>query len=221
MYISDLFFDVMADSRSKRKYIVGGAVVLDSIARDELKLRIKALLKQHKLGGQFKWRKVNPARIAFYKELMDYVLSDDSTVEFRLLVAEKELLCNPKTFLKKKKRFCKLYRELTDECMADEDTILFADMQQEDNIQLVKKDFMLEDVPVSIQAVKAKQSSVLALSTFMTEMVESALSEAAIDGSGKSDMIKHIESILGYEIRPVSGESGGKLTIRISELILD
>ncbi|SOD03259.1 Protein of unknown function [bacterium JGI 053] len=70
--------------------MVLGAVVCDGTKTREIAERIREIKERHGLRRDFeaKWTKVSPAKLPFFRDLVDYFFDDDD-LGFRVLIAEK------------------------------------------------------------------------------------------------------------------------------------
>jgi hypothetical protein len=76
--------------------MVLGALWCPESKTKALSLRIKELRQKHSLAPHFeiKWTKVSPAKVEFYKDVIDYFF-DDSDLHFRAVIAQKSGLNHP------------------------------------------------------------------------------------------------------------------------------
>lgn len=78
----------------RQKAMVLGAVWCSKAIAHEAFVRIREIKIKHKVGPNFeiKWNKVSPAKLDFYKELIDYYFDDDHLHFRALVVPDKSIL---------------------------------------------------------------------------------------------------------------------------------
>lgn len=64
-----------------------GSLWFPASFRYTLKQDIAALRTQHDVWGEFKWKKVSPSKLSFYRDLVDYFFSQDA-LSFRAIVID-------------------------------------------------------------------------------------------------------------------------------------
>ena len=69
------------------QYMVIGGIWFPSSERKKIKNKIKYLKKTYNVHGEFKWNKVSPSKIEFYKELIDYFFQNKH-IRFRCIVVD-------------------------------------------------------------------------------------------------------------------------------------
>lgn len=82
-----------------QKAMVLGAVWCPKDKRREIAERIREIKRKHGLGRDFeiKWTKVGPAKLAFYRDIIDYFFDDDD-LSFRGLVVPDKTLLNHQAY---------------------------------------------------------------------------------------------------------------------------
>ena len=66
------------------KFVLIGGVWIEADHRENLKAKITQLRQQHNLHGEFKWTRVSPSRLVFYKDLIDLFFGEP--IRFRCIV---------------------------------------------------------------------------------------------------------------------------------------
>ena len=80
--------DILSSRKSQAQYMVIGSLWLKADERESFKSEIHALRDKYKIGGEFKWQKISPSRIDFYKELMDWFCNKRDNLRFRCIAVE-------------------------------------------------------------------------------------------------------------------------------------
>lgn len=80
--------DLLSSSKPGAQYMLIGSLWLPNACREEYKKEIHALGNKHKIGSEFKWQKVSPSKIDFYKELIDWFFEKQDQLRFRCIVVD-------------------------------------------------------------------------------------------------------------------------------------
>jgi hypothetical protein len=67
-------------------YVLIGSLWIKAESRNEYKHYIKQLRREHKVGGEFKWKRVSPSRLAFFLELIRFFFEQKDEIRFRVIV---------------------------------------------------------------------------------------------------------------------------------------
>ena len=68
--------------------MVIGSLWLESQHRDKFKAEIHELRERYKVGGEYKWQKVSPSRLDFYKSLVDWFVDKQDALRFRCIAID-------------------------------------------------------------------------------------------------------------------------------------
>ena len=82
--------DLLCSTHPLAKYMVIGGLWLNTGDRNQFKNDIHALRDKHRVGGEFKWQKVSPSRLDFYRDLTDWFVAQGDRLRFRCIVVEHE-----------------------------------------------------------------------------------------------------------------------------------
>ncbi len=80
--------DLLCSQHPTAQYMVIGGLWLPSEHRDQMKADIHALRNKYQMGGEFKWQKVSPSRIDFYRELIDWFVAMRDDLRFRCIAVD-------------------------------------------------------------------------------------------------------------------------------------
>ncbi len=80
--------DLLSSDKPQAKYMLIGSLWLPNDRREHFKIEIHSLRNKHKIGGEFKWQKVSPSKINFYKELIEWFFSTGDQLRFRCIVVD-------------------------------------------------------------------------------------------------------------------------------------
>ena len=82
--------DLLSSKNPQAKYIVIGSIWLETSNRQIYKDEIHKLRNDFKIGGEFKWQKITPSRLDFYKALLNWFSDKGDTLRFRCIAVEHE-----------------------------------------------------------------------------------------------------------------------------------
>ncbi len=81
--------DLFTSAHPKGRFLMIGSLWLPADLRVALKTRIAQLRDIHNVHGEMKWRKVSPARQAFYIDLIDLFMSFGLDLRFRCIAVDR------------------------------------------------------------------------------------------------------------------------------------
>lgn len=67
-------------------YTLIGSLWIRAENRKDYKDYIIGLRRKHKVGGEFKWKRVSPSRLAFFLELVEFFFAQKDEMRFRVIV---------------------------------------------------------------------------------------------------------------------------------------
>ncbi len=79
------------DNNIHAQYMVIGGIWIDKNERKKIKNKLEYLKKKYKITTEFKWTKVSPSKIEFYKEVTEYFFSNPY-IRFRCIVVDSKNL---------------------------------------------------------------------------------------------------------------------------------
>lgn len=84
--------DALSADEPSAHFLVIGSLWLPSEDRDALKAAIHELRDKHRVGGEFKWNKVSPSRLAFYEDLASLFFGGGDRLRFRCIAVDERKL---------------------------------------------------------------------------------------------------------------------------------
>ena len=88
VYCDEAYPDFFSSQHPQARYLIIGGIWLKSDDRDHFKAPIHDLRNQHKIGGEFKWTKVSPSKIGFYKDLLTWYFNQGENLRFRCIAID-------------------------------------------------------------------------------------------------------------------------------------
>jgi hypothetical protein len=80
--------ELLCSENPKSRYLVIGSLWLPQERRDEFKKALHNLRQRHHIGSEFKWRKVSPSRLRFYRDCVDWFFAAGDDLRFRAWLFE-------------------------------------------------------------------------------------------------------------------------------------
>lgn len=88
VYCDEAFPDLFTSEKPHARHLMIGALWLPTELRPEVKAKLADLRARHSAYGEIKWRKVSPARLGFYEDLVDLFFSYGSDLRFRCIAID-------------------------------------------------------------------------------------------------------------------------------------
>lgn len=188
--------------------LVIGSLWLPTEDRDELKKAVHGLRNQHHVGGEFKWQKVSPSRLAFYEELLDLFFGQGDRLRFRCIVVDPEKV----DLLRfhdgdQELGFYKFYYQMLHHWILDfNEYVVFCDNKPNRDmtrLQVLQKCLRHANLSATIenvQAVPSDESVLIQLADVLTGAASAKLNKSLHEGTAKAKLVKLLESRLGREL---------------------
>ena len=204
--------DLLSSKKPQAKYMLIGSLWLPYDKREGFKKDIHDLRNKHKVGGEFKWQKVSPSRIDFYKELIGWFNAMGEQLRYRCIVVEHKQV-DLKLYHNNSQElgFYKFYYQLLHHWIFDcNEYNFFVDCKTNRNRNSLKdlkrclSSSNLSSVVRQIQAIHSKESVLIQLVDVLTGIAAYRLNETIDIKSGKFKLLCELERLLGCQIRPTS-----------------
>ncbi len=208
VYCDESRLDLLCSKKPSARYMVIGSVWLAKEDRHLFKQEIHELRNKHKIGGEFKWLKISPSRVDFYKELANWFFDKGNKIRFRSIAVEQDKI-NLVQFHKGDQElgFYKFYYELLNKWILDFNQYsIFCDYKtNRDPDRLIKLKECLCSSSLSstintVQAISSSESVLIQLADVLTGAVAARLNEKLTEGSAKSQFVHIIENHIGRHI---------------------
>ncbi|HRZ78554.1 MAG TPA: DUF3800 domain-containing protein [bacterium] len=195
--------DLFSSKNRQGKFLVIGSLWLRYDDRQKFKEEIHLLRDRYKVGGEFKWGKVSPSRVDFYKELAKWFFDKKLDLRFRAVVIDAEKV-DLMTYHGSDQElgFYKFYYQMLHHWVLDcNEYAVFCDFKsnrKKDRL-IVLKDVLsnsnLSSRILSVQPVKSEESVFIQLVDVLTGAVSAKFNNSNI-GSAKEELFKIISSEL-------------------------
>ncbi|GAH00269.1 unnamed protein product, partial [marine sediment metagenome] len=194
----------------KAEYMLIGSLWLPTSCREKFKKDIHDLRNKHKIGGEFKWQKVSPARINFYKELIGWFNAMGNQLRYRCIVVEHNQV-DLKLYHNNDQElgFYKFYYQLLHHWIYDfNEYCIFVDYKANRNrralldLRRCLSCSNLSSMVKQVQAVHSNESVLIQLTDVLTGTAAYRLNKSVTPNSAKFELLCKLEELLGYQIKP-------------------
>lgn len=202
--------DLLSSQHPPVPYLVIGSLWLRSEDRLEFKDTIHALRDKHKIGGEFKWQKVSPSRLEFYRELVEWFMSIESErLRFRCIAVEHEKVNLVKFHGSDQELgFYKFYYQMLHHWILDfNEYSIFCDFKQNrmrNRLHVLQSclDYSnLSSVVGNVQAVRSEESVLIQLADVLTGATAARLNDTLKADSAKEKIAEQIELSIQHQIK--------------------
>lgn len=212
--------DVLCSKQATPRYLVIGSLWMPAASRDIFKRDIHQLRDRHKVGGEFKWSKVSPSRIDFYKELIAWYMAMGDRLRFRCIAVDREQL-DLKLYHDDDQElgFYKFYYQMLHQWILDCNRYnIYCDFKRNreaDRLHVLRRCLdhaNLSSEVVRIQAIRSRESVLLQLTDVLTGAASARLNNTLNPCTAKFELVCDLESRIGRPIQ-ATARSERKLNV--------
>lgn len=201
--------DLLCSKNPKARYMVIGGLWMQADDRLRVKQDIHALRDKHKIGGEFKWQKVSPSRLDFYRDLADWFVEMGDRVRFRCIAVEREKVDLMRFHGNDQELgFYKFYYQMLHHWILDfNEYAVFCDFKSNrirsrlHELQRCLANSNLSSEIVNVQAVRSEESVLMQFADVLTGAAAARLNNHLQTGHAKWELVNHLEQALGNPIR--------------------
>lgn len=202
--------DLLSTKHPQARYMVIGGLWLPADAREQMKAEVHALREKHHIGGEFKWQKVSPSKLDFYRDLVDWYVAKGDDLRFRCIAVDQEKV-ELLQFHEADHElgFYKFYYQMLHHWILDfNEYAVFCDFKSNrvrtrlHELARCLEYSNLTSMIDSVQAVRSKESVLLQVADVLTGVAASKLNDKLRVGGAKWELVNHLEKALGRPIRP-------------------
>jgi len=202
--------DLLSSKKASARFMVIGSIWLRADDRATFKEDIYDLRNKHKVGGEFKWQKVSPSRLDFYKDLTAWFNATGDRLRFRCIAVEQSQV-NLKLYHENDQElgFYKFYYQLLHHWILDcNEYSIFVDFKRNrlrDRHAVFQRCLSwsnLSSVVNSVQAIRSEESMLIQLADVLTGLAAYRLNDQINGNSAKFMLLDHFETVLGKKITP-------------------
>lgn len=209
VYCDECRPDLLCSKNPQAQYMVIGGLWLPAEDRERLKSDIHALRNKHKVGGEFKWQKVSPSRLEFYRDLADWFVAQGDRVRFRCIAVD-----HAKVDLMRfhgndqELGFYKFYYQMLHHWILDNNEYaVFCDFKSNrirsrlHELERCLANSNLSSEIANVQAVRSDESVLMQTADVFTGAAAARLNNHLQAGSAKWEFVNHLEQALGKSIQ--------------------
>ena len=208
VYCDESHPDLLCSKKPTAQYMVIGGLWLPSEERDRLKIDIHSLRNKHRIGGEFKWQKVSPSRLNFYRDLAGWFVAMGDQLRFRCIAVEHEKV-NLFQFHDSDQElgFYKFYYQMLHHWILDfNEYAVFCDYKSNrvrsrlpELVRCLSHANLSSEI-VNVQAIRSRESVLMQTADVFTGIAAARLNNNLRAGSAKWELVTHLEQALGKKI---------------------
>lgn len=201
--------DLLSSKNPQSRYMLIGGLWLRAEDRNGFKQEIHELRNKHHVGEEFKWNKISPSRLDFYKELVGWFIRKNDALRFRCIAVDWQKV-NLMRYHDNDQElgFYKFYYQLLHHWILDfNEYAIFLDFKnnrRRDRLSVLKQcltNSNLASQISNVQAVRSSESVLVQLADVLIGAAASRLNEKISPGGAKEEIVNELESKLGRQIR--------------------
>ncbi|MGV1098580.1 DUF3800 domain-containing protein [Thiovibrio sp. JS02] len=212
VYCDEAYPDLLSSQSKQAKYMFIGSLWLKGEDRERFKAAIHELRDQYKVGGEFKWNKVSPSRIDFYKDLLHWFVAQGEELRFRCIAIDS----NQVDLLHfhgndQELGFYKFYYQLIHHWIHEcNDYRIFCDFKsnrRRDRLHVLQRCLQnshLSATISSVQAIRSNESVLVQLADVLVGVASAKLNKKITSGTAKAELVEHFENVIGRPIAPTT-----------------
>jgi hypothetical protein len=212
VYCDEARPDLFCSKKPPVDYLVIGSLWSHREDRAGLKTAIHELRNRHKVGGEFKWQKVSPSRVAFYQDLIALFFSEGDRLRFRCIAVNRTKVDLVKYHNSDQELgFYKFYYQLLHHWIEDFNQYeVFCDYKRNRDmrrLQVLHRCLCAANLSADIacvQAVRSEEVVLIQLVDVLTGAASAKLNGTLNTPSAKTDLVTALESKLGRSIQPTA-----------------
>ncbi|HUU41306.1 MAG TPA: DUF3800 domain-containing protein, partial [Desulfatiglandales bacterium] len=189
-------------------YLVIGSLWLKSQDRERYKKAIHTLRDKYRVGGEFKWTKVTPSKVEFYKALITWFHEQGEILRFRCISIDHKQV-NLIRFHQNDQElgFYKFYYQMIHHWIHPfNEYRIYCDYKHNrlrtrlHTLKICLNNANLAADIETVQSVRSRESVLLQLSDVLVGISSASLNSRLREGSAKKEVVLHLEGLMGRKI---------------------
>lgn len=209
VYCDESYPDLFSSSYPPVQYLAIGSLWLPRENRTAFKEALHGLRDKYHFGGEFKWKKVSPSKLDFFKEAINWFVNQGEMLRFRCIVIDHNRVDLVRYHDNDPELgFYKFYYQLLHHWIDDfNDYMVFCDLKvnrKRDQLHVLQnclQNANLSSEVTEVQAVRSEESVLIQLTDVLTGMTAASLNKVLRNGSAKRQLADHFEKRLGRPVR--------------------
>jgi len=208
VYCDEAYPDLFSSTKPQAKFMILGSLWLQTDSRKGYKQAIHDLRDRYLIGGEFKWRKVTPSKIDFYKPLISWFYDQKDNLRFRCIAIDYSQVDLMKFHDNDQELgFYKFYYQMIHHWIHDfNEYAMFCDFKsnrRRDRLNVLQQCLAHSNLSATIkivQAVRSKESVLIQLTDLLIGIVSARLNQGTNTSPAKLELLRHLETLLGRKI---------------------
>ncbi|MET0154762.1 MAG: DUF3800 domain-containing protein [Rickettsiales bacterium] len=197
------------EKRNRLRYMTIGSLWIPADIRADAKRKIRTARERHKKFGEMKWRKVSPASLDFYKEIIDLFFSYGKEMRFRCIAVEADKINWEMHGNNKELGFYKFYYQMLHHWIFDfNEYVIFCDHYTNKNrreaqvLQSCLSHANLSAKIESVQSLASRNIALMQLADILLGVASARMNDSFNKGGAKEELILHTERKLDRDLCP-------------------
>lgn len=212
VYCDETLPDLLTSGKPEGRFLLIGSLWLPADVRETAKSRISELRAKHNVYGEIKWRKISPAKQAFYLDLIDLFMGFGLDMRFRCVAVDRTQVNMGRLNGDAELGFYKFYYQALHHWILDNNEYrFFCDLKQNrDRTRLTKLKTILghanrtSDI-VAVQSLPSSDVVLLQLCDVLLGAASARLNQRERVGAGKVAVLETLERRLDrFPLGPTS-----------------
>jgi hypothetical protein len=212
VYCDESYPDLFSSLKPKAQYLIIGGLWLRRADRANYKTEIHNLRNIHKIGGEFKWAKVSPSKIDFYKDLITWFCDKGGNSRFRCIAVDHKQVDLVQFHENDQELgFYKFYYQMLKHWIHDFNSYsIFCDcksIRKADRLHVLNRclsNTNLSAEITNIQSIQSSESVLLQLADVFVGVASSRMNKTLKTSGAKAELVGHFENLLGRKIEPTA-----------------
>ncbi len=212
VYCDESYPDLFSSNNPQAQHLFIVGLWLKSDDRDRFRANIHQIRKKHRIGPEFKWTKISPSKIDFYKELLTWFYEQGEDLRFRCIAVDYKQVDLIKFHQGDQELgFYKFYYQMLHQWIRDENEYqIFCDYKQNrlrNRLHTLKdclSNASLAATIKNVQPIRSKESVLIQLADVLVGISAARYNKKLLGKSAKSEIVEHLETLLGRRIAPTA-----------------
>ncbi len=212
VYCDEAYPDLFSSKHPLAHYLTIGSVWLKREDRYRFKAAIHDLRNQYKIGGEFKWTKVSPSKIEFYKDLLNWFYIQGEDLRFRCIAIDYEKVDLIRFHHSDQELgFYKFYYQMLHHWIHPFNKHrIYCDFKRNRirrRLNILKSCLINANLVASIetvQAVRSRESVLIQLTDVLVGLASARLNNRLSTSSAKENLVLHLEGLLERKVAPTA-----------------
>jgi hypothetical protein len=210
VYCDEAYPDLFASRSPRARYLVIGSLWMRAEDRVELKARLQTLRNLHRMGAEFKWRKVSPSKLGFYVAVIDAFFALGDRVRFRCIAVDSKQVDLVRYHESDQELgFYKFYYQLLHNWILDfNEYSIYCDEKPDrlpDRLATLRRCLAFSNLSseiIRVQPICSWRSLPLQVADVLTGAAAARLNGKLVQPSAKQQLVAHLEERLRRPVAP-------------------